>query len=385
MPLQIIHQDITKIRCDAIVNPTDGLYTGSGGTDLAVHTAAGKELDLVCEYLPTLKVGDVGVTSGYRLPCKYIIHTVGPIWEDGRHNEENLLRACYINSLVQARKLDAERIAMPLISAGTFGFPKDKVLKIAIGAISDFLALTEAEMEVLLCVFDRQAYEISEKLDLEDFLRSRLRDAEPPQATMSAAFSTASFNLAEKCEAAPREKPFAKPKEKPAPMPMEDAMPPMPAAMPEPDTMPKPGAVYEAMPKPMMAEEQECCFSIEDTELADWLKMHDETFAVTLLKLIDINGMTDTQCYKKANVSRQTFWKICNEPQYRPGKPTVLAFAIALKLDYNETQQLLKTAGFSLSHSNRFDLIIEYYIRKGIYDIFEINAALYKYDQVCLG
>lgn len=357
MPFQIIHQDITKIRCDAIVNPTDGLYTGSGGTDLTIHTAAGRELDMECENMPALKVADVAVTGAYRLPCRFIVHTVGPIWIDGRHNEENLLRACYINSLVQARKLGAESIAMPLISAGTFGFPKDKVLKIALDAISDFLTFTDADMMVRLCVFDRQAYEISEKLDLENFLRRRLRDAEPPQATMSMAFSRASFKLAEKCEATPREKP--------APVPMADAMP--------------------AMPKPMMAEEQECCFSIEDTELADWLKMHDETFAVTLLKLIDSNGMTDSECYKKANVSKQTFWKICNDQKYRPGKPTVLAFAIALKLDYDETQQLLKTAGFSLSHSNRFDLIIEYYIRKRIYDIFEINAALYQYDQVCLG
>ena len=119
--------------------------------------------------------------------------------------------------------------------------------------------------------------------------------------------------------------------------------------------------------------------------LEDWLKHQDDTFAVTLLKLIDKKHITEVQCYKRANVSKKTFWKINNDPKYKPSKPTVLAFAIALELSLSETEDLLRTVGFSLSHSSTFDMIIEFYIRKGIYDIYEINAALYQFDQMCLG
>lgn len=352
MPLLIIRQDITKIECDAIVNPTDCLYSGGGGTDLAVHKAAGDELDLECSIKPMLNIADVTVTSAYALPCRYILHTFGPLWIDGECNEENLLRACYMNSLIQAKKLNVDSIAMPLISAGTFGFPKDKVLKIALNAISDFLSLVDRDMFVYLCVFDKKAYEISEKYELDKFLQKNTVRAEGAVARASIA------------------PPFAVKSEKRAALKEKATF--------LDDVLINENAKCEPLPAP-------CSFAIDDIELKDWIKQQDETFAVTLLKLIDRKEMTDSECYKKANVSKQTFWKICNEPKYRPSKATVLAFAISLELDYEETQQLLKTVGYSLSHSNTFDMIIEFYIRKGIYDIFEINGALYQYDQICLG
>ena len=127
------------------------------------------------------------------------------------------------------------------------------------------------------------------------------------------------------------------------------------------------------------------CAARSAPTLSEWIKKQDDTFAVLLLKLIDKKGMGDAECYKKANVHKNVFWKIKNDGKYRPGKPTVLAFAIALELSLEETEQLLRSAGFALSHNNLFDMIIEFYISNGIYDIFEINEALYKYDQSCLG
>lgn len=335
MPLQIVHQDITKIKCDAIVDPTDWGYSGSGGADRAIHTTAGAELDRECAGLLPLATGDVAVTGGYKLPCRYVIHTVGPVWKGGAEDEAILLRSCYLNALVKAKALGVESIAFPLISSGTFGFPKDRVMKIALSAISDFLALSDTEPDVYLCVYSREAYELSDKTELEQFLGFGRNLSVTPRKNGSLPRYKLSETKADKA------------------------------------------------PLPMMAN---ACFemSFED-DLASWIKQQDDSFAVTLLKLIDKKGMTDVQCYKKANVSKKTFWKINNDPDYRPSKPTVLAFAIALELSLEETQNLLRTVGFSLSHSKVFDMIIEFYILNGNYDIFEINAALYQYDQVCLG
>lgn len=344
MPLRIVNSDITKLECDVIVNPTDPVFSGSGGTDLAVHRAAGAQLDKECAALGLLHAGEVAVTGAYGLPCGSIIHTVGPIWTGGDRNEHVLLRSCYVNALFKARELNAASLAFPLISAGTFGFPKNRVLKIALEAISDFLRLTDTEPEIYLCVFDREAYELAEKTALDRWLDRYSFDAAP---------ICASFSI-DACAAAPSE---------------EDTsvcLSRVPAKrMPKAEKRAKPAA---AAP-----------------DLESWIKQHDDSFAVTLMKLIDKKGMTDVQCYKKANVSKGTFWKINNDANYRPSKQTVLAFAIALELSLAETEQLLRTVGFSLSHSSTFDLIVEFYIRNGNYDVFEINSALYQYDQVCLG
>ena len=338
MPFQIIHQDITKIKCDAIVNPTDCLFSGSGGTDHAVHTAAGTELDEECKTLSTIGFGEVTVTNAYALPCKHIIHTVGPVWAGGGKNEAVLLRSCYINALLMAHDLKARSVAVPLISAGTFGFPKDMVLKIALSAISDFLSLTDADMDVALCVYDKTAYEISRKLELERYLKHNSPFYE------RIAFSPRKMSNMDACRPAPAE---------------------------------------ECMPMASMADMIRP--SVQEDDLPSWIKKQDDSFTVMLLKLIDKKGMTDVECYKKANVSKGTFWKIMNVPDYKPSKVTVISFAIALRLTLEETESFLKTAGFSLSHSNTFDMIIEFYISRGIYDLFEINAALFDYDQVCLG
>ena len=328
MPIHIIRQDITKIKCDAIVNAANNALSGGGGVDGCIHKAAGRELLEECKTLGGCATGDAKITKGYKLPCKYVIHTVGPIWHGGMQGERVLLESCYKKSLQLAKENGCETVAFPLISSGVYGYPKAEALEVATETISEFL--TENEMTVYLAVFDKKTYRISEKLynDVaayiddnyidENFERDRRR-------IQGYSVRMSDFNA----------------------------------------------AAY-------FCEE-------EKTSLEDMLSKMDDNFAVTLLKLIDLKGMNDVECYKKANVSKQTWYKIMNEKDYKPSKNTVLAFAIALKLTLEETKHLLSTVGFALSKSNKFDIIIEYFIINGIYDIFVINETLFKFDQVCLG
>ena len=338
--------------CDAIVNPTDKWLSGSGGTDYAVHEAAGEELDEACKKIADLQVGTVAVTDGYRLPCRHIFHTVGPIWHGGSNNEE-VLRSCYLSSLLKAKKMNLSSIAFPLISSGTFGFPKDRVLRIAIDAISDFLFTTDSEFQVYVCILDRRSFEVSKELALNAYLQEGSRRFIYEEHTLKMCSS---------------------------PEPLEEVCY---ESAPDPElsvpVVPELSAPFVAGVIPPVEKKQ------APVDLAKWIEKQDDSFAVMLLKLIDKKGMTDVQCYKKANVTKGTFWKINNDPKYRPSKATVLAFAIALELDIEETENLLRTVGFSLSNSNTFDKIIQFYILNGNYDIFEINAALFRYDQVCLG
>ena len=327
MPLQIVQKSIAEMCCDAIVDPTDSSYSGSGGADRAIHAAGGLPLELFCSGLAPLKPGKMAVSPGFGLPCKNIIHIIGPVWQGGDHNEEELLRDCYINAIVTAKMLCARSVAFPLISSGRFGFPKDLVLSIAVDTISKYMMADDPDREFYICIPDRNAFVVTK----EDVLNKYLYDRR-------SAFEDMTELACYSCE----------------------SLPPRSAAL----------------PKAVRATKE---------ELSDWLKKQDDSFAVTLLKLIDKKGMSDVECYKKANVTRKTFWKINNSASYKPSKQTVLAFAVALELSMDETEQLLRSAGFSLSHNNTFDLIVEFYITNGIYDIFEINSALYRYDQPCLG
>lgn len=357
MPLQIIKKDITTMDCDVIVNPTDRIYSGSGGTDYAVHKAAGAELDAACKELPELNVGSVEYTEAFNLKSRYVIHTVGPVWEGGVNNEEALLKSCYMNSLVLAAKLEAESIAFPLIAAGTYGFPKDRVLRIATGTIAEFFDISDAELDVTICITDKSSFTLS----MEPAVRDYLEKMEAPPAEMhelSCEYCGAMTVQEEKALTPPRKKnSLILPGRKAKKACDEDAysFAPVPAAVPA-----------RKSPEAFIPEPE-------------------DGFAVTLLKLIDEKNMTDVECYKRANVSKQTFCKIMNDKNYNPSKRTVICFAIALSLTLEETEKLLRTVGYSLSHSNRFDLIIEFCIKNGIYDVFEINAALYKFDQVPLG
>ena len=330
MPLEIVRNDITKMTVDAIVNAANESLLGGGGVDGAIHYAAGPKLLAECKTLGGCKTGKAKITGGYNLPAKYVIHTVGPIYEDGKHGEKALLESCYRESLSLAKEHNCETVAFPLISSGVYGYPKDQALKVAIDVISDFLL--ENEMKVYIVIFDKAAYKISEKLfsDIAEYIDDNYVDEHTDYRRESMRLN----------------------------MPMQ----------------------------PIMAADMcECKAMATDDDLDEIIKQIDESFSQMLLRKIDEKGMTDAECYKKANIDRKLFSKIRSDVNYKPSKPTAIAFAISLELSLEETEDMLKKAGFALSHSNKFDIIIEYFISKGNYNIFEINEALFAFDQSLLG
>ena len=337
MPLHIIRNDITKVECDAIVNSANCSLLGGSGVDGAIHSAAGKELLEECKTLGGCGIGHAKITKGYKLPCKYVIHTVGPVWKGGHKGEKDMLISCYKNSLNLAKENGCESVAFPLISSGVYAYPKEQALHIAMETISEFLL--ENEMTVYLVVYDNSSFEISKSLfyDVKEYIDDVIYIPYKRRNSRNQ-YSCASLMC------------------------------------------------YE------LSEEDSCFSQSVDLEcskksfmLEQMLDNIDDTFSVTLLKLIDIKGMSDVECYKKANVSRQTWCKIMNEKNYKPSKNTVIAFAIALQLTLEETKKLLLTVGFALSKSSRFDIIIEYFIVNKVYDIYLINETLFKFDEVGLG
>ena len=340
MPLEIVRNDITKMKVDAIVNAANESLLGGGGVDGAIHRAAGSGLLAECRTLDGCKTGKAKITGGYNLPAKYVIHTVGPIYDDGKHGEKALLESCYRESLALAKEYQCETVAFPLISSGVYGYPKDQTLKVAIDVISDFLL--ENEMTVYIVIFDKAAYKISEKLfsDIAEYIDDNYVDEH-------ADYSRERIRM--------------------------NALPPM-----APRARRKKSDIDSF-------EMSECKAMLAEDDLDAKLKQIDESFSQMLLRKIDEKGMTDAACYKKANIDRKLFSKIRSDVHYKPSKPTALAFAISLELSLDETEDMLRKAGFALSHSNKFDIIIEYFISKGNYNIFEINEALFAFDQSLLG
>lgn len=383
MPIKIIRNDITKMPVDAIVNAANESLLGGGGVDGCIHRAAGKRLLEECRTLHGCPTGSAKITKGYDLPSKYVIHAVGPRWRGGGHGERELLISCYRTSLELALQHQCETVAFPLISSGIYGYPKDQALRVAMDTISEFLF--EHEMLVYLVIFDKASYQIGEKLfqdiaayiddqyekDHTDYDRESLRMNMPVQMSMPAPML--SPMPASIPQSTPREDPAAKKslwrKRKKS---TKEALKEQPC-------------MEEPVSKRMELGPGELTPRGTDPGLEELLCQIDESFSQMLLRKIDEKGMTDAQCYKKANIDRKLFSKIRSDIHYKPSKPTALAFAIALELPLDETKDLLMKAGFALSHSNRFDVIIEYFIAKGNYNIFEINEALFAFDQSLLG
>ena len=341
MPLKIIRNDITKVECDAIVNAANTTLLGGGGVDGAIHKAAGKGLLAECKNLGGCKAGQAKITKAYKLPCKHVIHTVGPKWTGGENGERELLESCYKESLNVALNYNCESIAFPLIASGVYGYPKDKALKVAVNTITEFLI--DHDMLVYIVVFDKSAFQISEKLfsDIASYIDDRYVDTH-----------------------------FIYNRSRPA-IDFDDELTESQAI----DF----GICKAAAPCSTSAPKS------KSTSLEDMVNHIDESFSQMLLRKIDEKGITDAQCYKKANVDRKLFSKIRNDINYRPSKTTAIAFAIALELSLADTKDMLMKAGFALSHSNKFDIIIEYFITPENYNIFEINEALFAFDQSLLG
>lgn len=373
MPLKIVRNDITKMAVDVIVNAANESLRGGGGVDGSIHRAAGPGLLAECKTLGGCKTGDVKVTKGYNLPCKYIIHTVGPVYSDGAHGEKELLRACYLKSLALARHLHCQSIAFPLISSGAYGYPKDKALKTATDAIGDFLLYND--MTVYLVIFDKKAFQIGERLfsDITRFIGDKYvaQHQDPDEIYRRRREAAKAYSKAAQAKDIPEEAELCAL--------IEDCASAAPAPAQSKGecmyTCPLPGASVSYFDESS---------SLSD-ELESKLKILDESFSQMIIRKIDERGIKDSDCYKKANIDRKLFSKIRNNIHYKPSKPTALALAISLELSLSETEDLLRKAGFALSHSSKFDLIIEYFITKGIYNIFEINEALFAFDQCLLG
>lgn len=328
MPLIIVRNDITKMSVDVIVNAAKESLLGGGGVDGCIHRAAGPELLQECRTLGGCRTGEAKITKAYRLPCQYVIHTVGPVWNGGKYGEREQLASCYRTSLALAKEHGCETVAFPLISSGVFGYPKDQALRVAVDTIGEFLL--HNDMTVYIVIFDRAAYQIGNKLfaDIAAYIDDHYVDAHTDSRR---------------------------------------------------ERMRRMGVVESRM---LTAYED---VPMATSGLDEALAHLDTGFSETLLKLIDRSGKKDAEVYKKANVDRKLFSKIRNNPDYKPSKSTAVAFAIALELSLPETRDLIARAGYALSPSSKFDVIIEYFIMQRDYDIFRINEALFAFDQSLLG
>jgi len=352
MPLKIVRNDIAKVKADAIVNSANKNPICGGGAEYSIYKAAGRaELLAAREKVGPLRVAEIAVTPAFALNAKYIIHTVGPRWNDGESGEINALASCYRGALEKAKELACKSIAFPLISSGVFKFPKDSALKIALKVIGEFLATNE--MDVLLVVFDRKSLEVSEDLysDIhayidDNYVNDRYEDvraytSDPRNKEWKRNFETERFAV-------------------------EDCL-------------------FE------LSEKQSCLSCarpadpIRKEKIEDILAKTGETFCDKLFALIREKNQDDVEVYKKANIDRKHFSKIRSNVNYKPTKKTALALAIALQLDIDETKDLLARAELALSPSNKGDLIVSYFIERKKYDIWEINSMLFKFGQPTLG
>ena len=341
MPLEIVRNDITKMQADAIVNTANPRPIVGGGVDRAIHQAAGAELLATRKEIGDIATGEAAITPAFKLSATYVIHTVGPVWQDGEHGERELLASCYTKSLQLAVANKCQSIAFPLISAGVFGCPPDIALATATQAIRDFLK--EHDLTVYLVVFDRKSFRISSSLfeDVQSYLDETYVDER-----LTEEYRGDSRRRAREAQIFSGSK----------------------ACMPEEDAAPL-----------------GCCERAMSRSLSDLLDEIDDTFSEALLRLIDAKGKTDPEVYKRANIDRKLFSKIRNNPQYQPSKTTALAFAVALELNLDETRDFIGRAGFAISHSSKLDIIVEYFIKRGEFDIFLINDTLFSFKQPLLG
>ncbi len=405
MPFQIIRDDITHMRVDAIVNTASPSLLGGGGVDGAIHKAAGPQLKEACKALGGCEVGEVKVTPGFDLSCRYVFHTVGPVWKGGLFGEEAALRRCYENALDTALSLGCESLAFPLISGGAFGYPAGKALRVAVDCITAFVLAHD--LNVYLVLYGSDSVLEGRRLfpDIQEYINDHYVEKKEKQygfRRRRLSWGNLPGNREEsfgEADALLHSAPAPTAKEDSPQETQQDAddtaasfpsfsmpEPPAPAAKPAA----KPSAVRPAMrPReetPEAAPYGHSFGEAQEADTLDWLfDQLDESFQQMLLRKIDESGMTDAQCYKKANVDRKLFSKIRKDTQYRPSKATAIAFAVALELSLPETEDLLNKAGYALSRSSRFDLIIRYFIEKRRYNIFEINEALFAYDQSLLG
>ncbi len=361
MPFKIVRADITELNVDAIVNPSNKQLLPTGGLNLVITKKAGSALEAACKALSPCQEGQIKVTNGYKLPCKYIFHTAGPVWKDGNHNEGELLASCYRNALKKAQEMNLESIAFPLIATGNNLFPKDLALSVATNEIANFIL--KNDLTVYLVVFDKASYQISTQRF--DAVAAYIDDnyAESVKENRSRNRSRRRLSWVEELE---EKEELEAPTVLKAPT-LDDEL-----AVQDPQL----DVCYE----PMRLLQEKSAKSLDEL-----LSQLDESFSDMLLRKIHERHMTAVECYKRANIDKKLFSKIQSNRYYHPKKTTVLAFAIALQLSLEETSEMLQKAGFALSRSNKADIIVQYYLQNQNYNIFEINETLFAFDQQLIG
>lgn len=376
MPFSIVRDDISRVHADVLVNAANVRLAPGGGVCGALFSAAGfDEMRAACEAIGGCATGDAVTTPAFNLPARWCVHAVGPIWRGGRAHEEELLRRCYRSAFARAVELGARSVAFPLISAGIYGFPVERALAIAREEVAAFLRHHD-EVALTLVVFERavvqmgnalveqvQEYIDDEYVDSSSFMRRDMGELERELQWTEDASAPLSVEMAE-------------PVALPDCLQEDDAS----IAAPRPFV-----AANIRMPGAAMPGAPSRAGATLDAEIAQLVATLDAPFSTTLLALIDARGMTDAEVYHRANISRQLFSKIRGNESYRPSKQTVVALAIALELDMSATQDLLARAGFTLSKSSKFDVIVRFFIERGIYDLFQLNEVLFAYDLPLVG
>lgn len=331
MTFTIVRNDIVKMDVDAIVNTSTSDPTIGDGVDGAINYSAGELLFKEREQFGTVEVGKSIITKGYKLKAKYVIHTFAPQWSGNTDQDYSLLRSCYNTILDKSLSLNVSSVAIPLIGTGFYNFPHEVAFKVATEAITHFLK--HHEMRVYLVVYDEDSLrEVSKQYQyIVEYIDNNYVDLNITKSRRNRRDEMNDFNIA-----------------------------------------------LESLQKPMVQYES-------SQSLEEYLTSLDEGFSKTLLRLIDMSGHEDSYIYKKANVDRKLFSKIRTNENYKPSKATALAFAIALELNIDQTLDLIGRAGFTMSPSSKFDLIVQYHIQNSIYNVYTINEALFAFDQPLLG
>ena len=342
MAFKIVRNDITKMKVDAIVNTANEEPVYSSGTDTAVYKAAGEELLLAeRKKIGFMNEGDVAITSGFHLPAKYIIHAVSPCYIDGNCGEERKLRQCYRRSLNLAWNNRCKSIAFPLIATGSFGYPKEEGMSIALEEIKAFLLMHE--MLIYLVVFDTESTKLGLNYypDLKAYIDHNYVCAKRKEEygdTYEEMKSSAVLTSSNKDVCA----------DQPTPIFFDDEL----------------------------WEENESALNERMQHLSD-------TFQQYLLYLIEDKGLTNTEVYKRAIMTKQLFSKIKVNPQYHPDKATAMRLCVGAKLNLDETKDLLARAGYALSPCDKRDIIFSFFIEREIFDMIEIDIVLEEYDLPC--
>lgn len=360
MPLNIIRDDITRVKADALVTAANQWLAGGGGVDGAIHRAAGPELLAECAKLGGCPTGSAKITGAGRLPCKFVIHAVGPVWEGGNQGERELLESCYRAALMLAVKHKCKSVAFPLISSGVYGYPKEEALKVAVETIGDFLR--KHELEVTLVLFDAASFQAggARFADIKSYIDDRYvgehEDAPALQSRRvreAGALKTHLKVLEEREEFLWKSVSVSRPPKRKAP--------------------------------PPAAGKMTANLELKSVPLETVLGKLAESFSERLLRLIRERGLTDVEAYRRANVSRKVFSKIRSNKNYHPSRTTACAFVIALGLSTDEARALLLSAGLALSNASKFDLIVQYFMEKGETNVLAVNEALFSFDQPLLG